>query len=78
VIPVAYILHSHESLSVGGSTGKLSRRVWTANSDGTLTPEFMAVNPESIPSRAKVESITHSLSARHIHARWALWGGTDS
>jgi len=35
----------------------------TANSDGTLTPELMAVNPESIPSRAKVETITHSLSA---------------
>ena len=32
-------------------------------SDGTLTPELMAVNPESIPSRAKVETITHSLSA---------------
>ena len=31
--------------------------------DGTLTPELMAVNPESIPSRAKVETITHSLSA---------------
>ena len=41
----------------------VSRRVWTANSDGTLTPELMAVNPESIPSKAKVESITHSLSA---------------
>ena len=53
----------HESLSVGDSTGKLSGRVWTANSDGTLTPELMAVNPESIPSRAKVETITHSLSA---------------
>jgi len=38
-------------------------RVWTENSDGTLTPELMAVNPESIPSRAKVETITHSLSA---------------
>ena len=23
---------------MGDSTGKLSRRVWTANSDGTLTP----------------------------------------
>jgi len=39
------------------------RRVWTANSDGTLTPELMAVNPESIPSRAKMETITYSLSA---------------
>ena len=28
------------------------------NSDETLTPELMAVNPESIPSRAKVETIT--------------------
>jgi len=27
------------------------------------TPELMAVNPESIPSRAKVETITQSLSA---------------
>ena len=51
------------NLSYPKSTGKLSRRVWTANSDGTLTPELMAVNPESIPSRAKVETITHSLSA---------------
>ena len=30
---------------MGDSTGKLSRRVWTANSDGTLTPELMARSP---------------------------------
>ena len=38
------------------------------------SPELMAVNPESIPRRAKVETITRSLSARHSHARWALGG----
>ena len=32
------------------------------------------MNPESTPSRAKVETITHSLPARHSHARWALGG----
>ena len=33
-------------------------KVWTVNSDGTLTPELMAVNPESTPkSRAKVETV---------------------
>ena len=51
---------------------------WTVNSDGTLTPELMTVNPESIPSRAKVETNTRSPSARQSHARWALGGGTDS
>ena len=65
----------NEPLSVGDSTGKLSRRAWTANSNGTLTPELTAVNPESIPSRTKVETITHSLSAWHSHARWAFGGG---
>jgi len=30
---------------------------------GYLGMELMAVNPESIPSRDKVETITHSLSA---------------
>jgi len=28
-----------------------------------MSPELMAVNPESIPSRAQVETITHSLLA---------------
>ena len=30
-----------------------TKRVWTANSDGTLTPELMAVYPEPIQSRIK-------------------------
>ena len=41
----------------------------------TLTPELMAVNPESIPSRVKVETITRSLPARQIYAQWALGEG---
>ena len=51
--------------------GEVADWYWTAdsNSDGTLTSELMAVNPESIPSRAKAETITHSLSAWHSHAR---------
>ena len=39
-----------------------SRTVWTANSDGTLTPELMVVNPESHCRTPKV-AINSSCSA---------------
>jgi len=55
----------------------ISRRVWTANSDGTLTltPELMAVNPESHCRTSKVGTISHSPPVRHSHVRWASGGG---
>jgi len=37
----------------------ISRRVWTVNSDGTLTPELMAVNPESHCRTSKVVTASH-------------------
>ena len=43
----------------------ISRTVWTANSDGTLTPELMAVNPESHCRTSKVATISHGPSVRH-------------
>ena len=47
----------------------ISRRVWTANSDGTLTtPELMAVNPESHCRTSKVVTISHGPSVRRSHA----------
>ena len=49
-----------------------------ANSDGTLTPELMAVNPESLCRTSKVAKISHGPSVRHSHARWASGEGTDS
>ena len=49
----------------------ISRTVWTANSDGTLTPELMAVNPGSHCRTSKVATISHGPSVRHSHARWA-------
>ena len=59
---------------MGGSTGKLSRRVRAVNSDGTLTPELMAVNPESIVSRAKWKrSPTVRLRDTAMHG--GHWGG---
>ena len=56
----------------------ISRTVWTANSDGTLTPELMAVNPESYCGTSKVATISHGPSVGHSHARWASGEGTDS
>ena len=38
--------------------------VWTANSDGTLTPELMAVNPESNCRTSKAAIISHGPSVR--------------
>jgi len=46
----------------------ISRRVWIANSDGTLTPELMAMNPESYCRTSKVATISHGPSVRHSHA----------
>ena len=46
----------------------ISRIVWTANSDGTLTPELMAVNSESHCRTSKVEIISHGPSVRHSHS----------
>ena len=50
-------------------------------SDGTLTPELMAVNPESHCRHcrtSKVATISHGPSVRHSHERWASGEGTDS
>ena len=47
-------------------------------SDRTLTPELMAVNPESLCRTSKVATISHGPSVRHSHARWASGEGTDS
>ena len=55
----------------------ISRTVWTVNSDGTLTPELMAVNPESHCRTSKVATISHGPSVRHSHARWASGEETD-
>jgi len=49
----------------------ISRTVWTANSDGTLTPELMAVNPESHCRTSKVATISHGPSVRHSQVRSA-------
>ena len=56
----------------------ISRAVWTAYSDGTLTPELMAVNPESHCRTSKVATISHGPSVRHSHAlsqvrTWLSW-----
>ena len=53
-------------------------RYKTTNSDGTLTPELMAVNPESHCRTSKVATISHGPSVRHSHARWASGEGTNS
>jgi hypothetical protein len=47
----------------------ISRRVWTINSDGTLTLELMALNPESSCSASKVATISHGPSVRHMIPR---------
>ena len=39
-------------------------RYKTTNSDGTLTPELMAVNPESLCRTSKVATISHGPSVR--------------
>jgi len=62
----------------GGLSRMISRREWTANSDGTLTPELIAVNPESHCRTSKVATISHGPSVRHSHARWASGEGTGS
>ena len=55
-------------------TSYMSFCLWAVLQENYREEYGLAVNSESIPSRAKVETITHSLSARHSHARWALGG----
>ena len=59
-------------------TGRMCTYDVLDNSDGTLTPELMAVNPESLCRTSKVATISHGPSVRHSHARWASGEGTDS
>ena len=43
-----------------------------------VTPELIAVNPESHCRTSKMATISHGPSMRHSHARWASGEGTDS
>jgi hypothetical protein len=49
----------------------ISRRAWTVISDGTLTPELMAMNPESFCRTTEMALTSRGPSMRQSHARRA-------